>query len=197
MNTSQSIANNSIDRCNIATVVRRNRSLAAALVFVVAYATLSWDPFGDNNSVHIFENGGELASASMIQSKRFLRQQDATNEKEVENDKEDRSNDDSDSKEEKSADILQQNHHRAIALISFGESAANSTLVERAVLSIRRRGAFNGPVMVLTDAPEKRYDGVFDEHVIVVNSKDGDLKFGYFENGKHDRLHNIYPNMYE
>lgn len=76
-----------------------------------------------------------------------------------------------------------ENSKRAIAMISFGESAAKSTLVERAVLSIRRRGKFNGQVVLITDAPEDRYDGVFDENVIVMQSKDEDMMFGYFENG--------------
>ncbi len=72
---------------------------------------------------------------------------------------------------------------RAIAMISFGESAAKSTLVERAVLSIRRRGKFDGQVVLITDAPEERYNGVFDENVIVMQSKDEDMMFGYFQNG--------------
>mmetsp|Transcript_9808 Transcript_9808/g.19311 ORF Transcript_9808/g.19311 Transcript_9808/m.19311 type:complete len:428 (-) Transcript_9808:126-1409(-) len=182
MNISQPLANTCFDR-PLATVLRRHRGLAAALVFVVAYATLSWDPVGDNNNVHIFEDHQEFSSSNVVKSQRFLREQESTKkDKEVEKVENDSSLDDPDSKDETSADELEQNHQRAIALISFGESAANSTLVERAVLSIRRRGAFNGPVMVLTDAPEERYEGVFDKHVTVVNSKDGDLKFGYFEN---------------
>lgn len=72
---------------------------------------------------------------------------------------------------------------RAIALISFGEAAAKSTLAERAVLSIRRRGEFDGKVVLITDAPKERYDGVFDENVIVMESKDEDMKIGYFYDG--------------
>jgi len=67
---------------------------------------------------------------------------------------------------------------RAIFLISFGEEAAQSTLVERAVMSIRRRGEFIGPVIVLTDA---RYKGVFDENVIVMNHVRKHLKLNYFK----------------
>ena len=75
-------------------------------------------------------------------------------------------------------------HKRAIAMISFGESAAESTLLERAILSVRRRGAFKGYVFVITDAPAERYEGVFDDNVIVVRSKDDDMKFGYFDYGE-------------
>jgi hypothetical protein len=46
---------------------------------------------------------------------------------------------------------------RAIFLLSMGQDAAESTIVERSLLSIRRRGAFVGPVIVLTDAPAARY----------------------------------------
>jgi hypothetical protein len=47
--------------------------------------------------------------------------------------------------------------HRAIFLLSMGQEAADSTIVERSLLSIRRRGVFMGPVIVLTDAPVARY----------------------------------------
>ncbi|KAL7462403.1 hypothetical protein ACHAXS_002782 [Conticribra weissflogii] len=70
---------------------------------------------------------------------------------------------------------------RAILLISFGEEAAQSTLVERAVLSIRRRGEFSGPVIVLTDAPLERYTGIFDENVVVMNHVRKHLKLNYFK----------------
>ena len=70
-------------------------------------------------------------------------------------------------------------------MISFGESAAESTLLERAILSIRRRGAFDGHVVVITDAPEERYEGVFDDNVIVLSSKEDDLKFGHFKSGEY------------
>lgn len=194
MNISQSQASTCFDR-PLATVVRRHRGVAAALVFVIAYATLSWDPVGDNNYVHLLEDHQDFTSSNVVKSQRFLREQESTKKnKEVEKVEGDSSLDDPDSEGENSADDLEQNHQRAIALISFGESAANSTLVERAVLSIRRRGAFNGPVMVLTDSPEKRYEGVFDKHVKVVNSKDDDLKFGYFENGESDCNHRTYTN---
>ncbi|KAL3788678.1 hypothetical protein HJC23_001877 [Cyclotella cryptica] len=57
----------------------------------------------------------------------------------------------------------------AIFLISFGEEAASSTLVERCILSLRRRGQYLGYVVVLTDAPLPRYLHVWDENVIVMH----------------------------
>ncbi|KAL7462527.1 hypothetical protein ACHAXS_002909 [Conticribra weissflogii] len=88
---------------------------------------------------------------------------------------------------------------RAIAMISFGESAAKSTLVERAVLSIRRRGKFDGQVVLITDAPEERYNGVFDENVIVMQSKDEDMMFGYFQNEamKYKRFKTLIPKYFD
>mmetsp|Transcript_32101 Transcript_32101/g.65280 ORF Transcript_32101/g.65280 Transcript_32101/m.65280 type:complete len:379 (-) Transcript_32101:1055-2191(-) len=88
---------------------------------------------------------------------------------------------------------------RAIALISFGEAAAKSTLAERAVLSIRRRGEFDGKVVLITDAPEERYDGVFDENVIVMQSKDEDMKIGYFydEAMKYKRYKTLIPQYFD
>jgi hypothetical protein len=56
----------------------------------------------------------------------------------------------------------------AIFLISFGEEAASSTLVERCILSLRRRGQYFGYVVVLTDAPLQRYLNVWDENVMVM-----------------------------
>mmetsp|Transcript_10413 Transcript_10413/g.19364 ORF Transcript_10413/g.19364 Transcript_10413/m.19364 type:complete len:533 (-) Transcript_10413:35-1633(-) len=71
-------------------------------------------------------------------------------------------------------------HHRAIALISFGESAAESPLLERGIMSIRRRGEFDGPIMVITDNDLRRYEGVFDENVFLVNAKSEHMKENYF-----------------
>jgi len=92
-----------------------------------------------------------------------------------------------------------ENSKRAIAMISFGESAAKSTLVERAVLSIRRRGKFDGQVVLITDAPEERYDGAFDENVIVMQSKDEDMMFGYFQNEaiKYKRFKTLIPKYFD
>jgi len=68
---------------------------------------------------------------------------------------------------------------RAIALISFGELAL-SPLLEQAIMSIRRKGMFYGPIMVITNAALERYEGLFDENVYLVNSKKRDMKEKYF-----------------
>ncbi|KAL7473429.1 hypothetical protein ACHAXS_014105 [Conticribra weissflogii] len=60
-------------------------------------------------------------------------------------------------------------HSHAIFLISFGKEASESTLVERCVLSLRRRGKFKGYVVVLTDASLDRYQNEWESKVIVVN----------------------------
>lgn len=74
--------------------------------------------------------------------------------------------------------------NRAIALISFGEAASESTLLERCILSIRRRGKFNGQVIVITDAPEDRYDSEFDKNVTVLQAKEDDIRYGYYVDGE-------------
>ena len=63
----------------------------------------------------------------------------------------------------------------AIFLISFGEEAAKSTLVERCILSLRRRGAWDGYVVVLTDASLERYQNEFDDNVIIMQPQDEHL----------------------
>lgn len=68
----------------------------------------------------------------------------------------------------------------AIFLISFGEEASESTLVERCVLSLRRRGAWTGYIVVLTDASPERYEGEWDDNVIVMHPLEEHLKL---ENG--------------
>ncbi|KAL3806718.1 hypothetical protein ACHAXA_006531 [Cyclostephanos tholiformis] len=65
---------------------------------------------------------------------------------------------------------------RAIFLISFGDEAAKSSLVERCILSLRRRGAWDGYVVLLTDAPQERYENVWDENVIVMHPLGKHLK---------------------
>jgi hypothetical protein len=57
----------------------------------------------------------------------------------------------------------------AIFLISFGSEAATSTLVERCILSLRRRGEYDGYIILLTDAPTERYENVWDENVFVMH----------------------------
>ncbi len=68
----------------------------------------------------------------------------------------------------------------AIALISFGKEASESTLLERCILSIRRRGEFDGHVVVITDAPESRYVDEFDEKVIVLQADEDDILYDTF-----------------
>ena len=50
----------------------------------------------------------------------------------------------------------------AIFMISMGQSAAKFRIVERVWLSLRRKGDFFGPMVVLTDAPPDRYLGILD-----------------------------------
>ena len=69
--------------------------------------------------------------------------------------------------EETSSKSVDNTH--AIFLISFGSEAATSTLVERCILSLRRRGAYDGYVILLTDAPSERYHNVWDENVFVMH----------------------------
>ncbi len=71
-----------------------------------------------------------------------------------------------------------------IFLIAFGEAATSATYVERSIMSLRRRGEFQGHVLVLTDAPVERYDGLFDENVIIMHPKEEHMKtdFLYREN---------------
>lgn len=57
---------------------------------------------------------------------------------------------------------------RAIALLSMGPGAAESTLVERCIISIRKRGKFLGPIMVVTDAPLERYESLTKEDYYVI-----------------------------
>jgi len=82
-------------------------------------------------------------------------------------------------------DIVPEMQQYAIFLISFGEEAAESTYVERCVLSARRRGAWQGAIVVLTDAPKERYEGFFDENVFIVHpKKEHFLPEGYFDYGE-------------
>jgi hypothetical protein len=46
---------------------------------------------------------------------------------------------------------------RAIFMISMGEAAASGKIVERSLLSIRRRGDWNGYVVLLPEATPGRY----------------------------------------
>ena len=63
----------------------------------------------------------------------------------------------------------------AVFLISFGREAAESTLVERCILSLRRRGAWDGYIVLLTDAPPERYQNEWEDNVIVMHPLDDHL----------------------
>jgi hypothetical protein len=60
---------------------------------------------------------------------------------------------------------------RAIFLLSMGKDAAQSTIVERCLLSMRRRGKFIGLVILLTDAPTARYQTLerYDPYFVVLH----------------------------
>ena len=62
---------------------------------------------------------------------------------------------------------------RCIFLISMGRQASQSKIVERFLMSTRRRGAWNGPVVLLTDAPMDRYSHLsqLDSHFIVMHPR--------------------------
>ncbi len=63
-----------------------------------------------------------------------------------------------------------------IVLIAFGEGATSTTYVERTIMSLRRRGEYQGRVLLLTDAPDERYDGLFDENVIIMHPEEEHMK---------------------
>jgi hypothetical protein len=64
-----------------------------------------------------------------------------------------------------------QDHDRAIFLISMGRQASESKIVERFLMSARRRGSWQGYVVLLTDAPNDRYTHLEqqDSHFIVMH----------------------------
>ena len=60
---------------------------------------------------------------------------------------------------------------RVIFVLSMGQDASKSTIVERCLLSIRRRGEYLGYVVLLTDAPYSRYQRLqnYDQNFIVLH----------------------------
>jgi hypothetical protein len=68
---------------------------------------------------------------------------------------------------------------RAIFLLSMGQEAAQSTIVERCLLSIRRVGYYLGPVILLTDVPENRYRSLTysDPNFIVLHPPESDWQW--------------------
>lgn len=77
------------------------------------------------------------------------------------------------------ANFTSSNAKRTIFLLSMGQEAAESTIVERSLLSIRRRGIYLGPVVVLTDAPLHRYSSLTnaDPNLIVLQPKPQDWRW--------------------
>ena len=73
------------------------------------------------------------------------------------------------------------NNKRAIVLLSMGQDAANSFLLERSLLSIRKRGQFMGPIMVLTDAPLKRFQNLqqHDPMLFIIQPPEQDWKWNF------------------
>lgn len=63
-----------------------------------------------------------------------------------------------------------------VFLISMGEDAYRSSIVERSLLSIRKKGKFLGPVLLLTDAPVARYQFLLgrDPNLIVQHPRTED-----------------------
>lgn len=57
---------------------------------------------------------------------------------------------------------------RVIFIISMGKEASASKMVERFVWSARYRGEWRGYIVLLTDAPKSRYEGL-SHHFIVMN----------------------------
>jgi hypothetical protein len=73
----------------------------------------------------------------------------------------------------------------------MGQEAAASTIVERSLLSIRRRGAYLGPVIVLTDAsPVARYRSLtsVDPNLIVLQPRQEDWRWDLVEDMPYKRF---------
>jgi len=70
---------------------------------------------------------------------------------------------------------------RAMFVISMGKKAAKTKTIERFVYSARKNGKYSGWIVVLTDAPKGRYDGMLNwtHSVIVMEPKEEDLKTHY------------------
>lgn len=79
---------------------------------------------------------------------------------------------------------------RAIFLLSMGTEAAASTIVERSVLSIRRIGAFWGPVVLLTDAPASRYHSLTktDKQLVILHPPATDWRRDLLEDMPYKRF---------
>ena len=81
-------------------------------------------------------------------------------------------------------------YKRAIFLLSMGQDAAKSVLVERILLSIRKRGLFLGPVVVLTDAPVDRYKWLtsVDPNFMVLHPRPEDWRLDLLQDMPYKRF---------
>lgn len=140
----------------------RTKNVIAILIFALVWASLSFSP-GDI-TLRVADDGASISAN--VSPRRLLRELGEVKQGQL------IAGTDTDEQE------------RAIFLISFGNDAAASTMVERCILSIRRRGDFHGPVVLLTDAPLERYQGIFDDDVFVLNPKDEDYITDYFTHGE-------------
>ena len=151
---------------------KRVRGGIAILIFVIVYASLSLSP---DEAIGKIEQ--ELTISSLRRPSRFLSGLELEEAEAANIDQEKRASN-------LGIDTLDSPRH-AIMLMSFGEAAAKSTLLERCVTSIRRRGAFQGKVVVLTDAPSEQNQDKFDKNVIILNTKEEDMKMVFFKSGAH------------
>jgi len=76
---------------------------------------------------------------------------------------------------------------RVVFLISMGEEAQKSKMVERFVWSARNRGEWQGYIVLLTDAPIDRYAG-FSHRFLVMNPKPGHLDTRFKEDMPYKRF---------
>jgi hypothetical protein len=70
---------------------------------------------------------------------------------------------------------------RAFYIICMGEMATESRMVERFVYSLRNVGEFPGWIILLTDAPDSRYESILDwtENFVVMHPEDEDYIQNY------------------
>jgi len=82
---------------------------------------------------------------------------------------------------DKIEDKIEDDIERAMFVISMGEKAAATKTIERFVYSARKIGKYFGWIVVLTDAPPGRYDGMKDwtDNVIIMEPKKEDVKTHY------------------
>lgn len=82
------------------------------------------------------------------------------------------------------------NEKRAIFLLSMGQEASQSTLVERCLLSIRRLGLYLGPVILLTDVHPKRYRSLtgMDPNFVVLQPLEKDWRRDLLEDMPYKRF---------